>query len=100
MIYMYELRKEEEALTILRKGIDDLRSSDRDLLFMAATKWMPIIVKYPLIKNAVCSAFENCKQMSLDTYVAYLLNTTTNAWGKLNKLIKIAYIFIYIVLLK
>lgn len=88
MIYLYELKKEEKALEILRKGIDDVRAFDRDLLFMAATKWMPIIVKYPLIKNAICSAFENCKQMSLDTYAAYLLNTTPNAWEKLNKLIK------------
>ena len=88
MTYLYELRNEEKALAILRKGIDDVRASDRDLLFMAATKWMSIIVKYPLIKNAICSAFENCKQISLDTYAAYLLKTTPNAWEKLNKLIK------------
>lgn len=88
MIYLYELKDADYALKLIRRGIDDPKATDKQLLYMAAANLLPI-TKSAKLKNEISELF--CKQdkFSLDSYVTFLINTKGKAWEDISRLIKI-----------
>ena len=74
MIYLYELKDADYALKLIRRGIDDPKATDKQVLYMAAANLLPI-TKSSKLKNEISELF--CKQdkFSLDSYVTFHLKS-------------------------
>lgn len=83
LAYTYELRKSYVGLNLLRLGIDDPLASDRDLLFMATAKILPLYNQFPSIKRSVYAAFNQANYIDLESYLMFLVNSRSNALPKL-----------------
>ena len=80
MVYLYELGNKEKGLDLIRAGIDDPNASDRSILYMAASKLLPLMVEYPNIKSSIQASFENGSNINVDPYLVFLTNVKENAW--------------------
>ena len=83
LVYTYELRKSYFGLNLLRIGIDDPLASDRDLLFMAAAKILPLYNQFPSIRKYIYSAYNQANNIDLESYLMFLINSRSNALPKL-----------------
>ena len=92
MVYLYELKDSECALKLIRRGIDDPKATDRQLLYMAAANLLPAINDLRL-KHDISELFGNHDKYSLDAYVTFLMNTKENAWEDISKLIRFENIY-------
>lgn len=88
MIYLYELKDADYALKLIRRGIDDPKATDKQLLYMAAANLLPITTNAKL-KNEISELFSKQEKFSLDSYVTFLMNTRGKAWEDISRLIKI-----------
>lgn len=88
MIYLYDLKDADYALKLIRRGIDDPKSTDKQLLYMAAANLLPTI-KSAKLKDEISELFSKQDKFSLDSYVTFIMNTERNAWEKISRLIKI-----------
>lgn len=87
MVYLYDLDDSQKAFQLLRKGIDDPKATDKDILLMAAANLIPTMSQYPKLKEEICEAFSKQTDVHLDTYLTYLINTQPNAMDNISKTI-------------
>ena len=88
LVYLYELSDYEKAFKLIRDGIEDPNASDRPLLFMAAAKMLPLTNSYPQLKSEICSLFNENSELTLDSYITYMINGVDDVWSGFNSLIK------------
>lgn len=74
--------EKEKAFNLLRSGIDNHLISDKDALIMLATKLMSEIKHYPSLYNTICAAIANCKGLSVNSYLPFLLESDLSKFWK------------------
>lgn len=84
LVYIYELHNPYAGLNLLRAGIDDPLTSDRDLLFMAAAKVLPLYNHFPSTKRNIYASFNQASYVDLESYLIFLINSRSNALPKLS----------------
>ena len=87
MIYMYDFKDYEKALSLIRAGIEDPNASDKSLLLMAVANLSPILRDYPVLYSEIKYLFTESPQKSFDSYITYIINTSENVWDDLNKVV-------------
>lgn len=85
MVYLYDLRDEKKGLQLIRAGLDDPNASDKNILFLAASQFYPILAKHPSILSEITSSFEIEKNINLESYLSFLANSDENAWSEISK---------------
>ena len=86
MVYIYDLKQYENGFQLLRRGIDDINATDRDVLYMAIANMIPLAKPYQSLYKTICNTMENLEDISYDSYITYLINTQENAWERLSLL--------------
>ncbi|MED9995934.1 MAG: hypothetical protein UFP03_03975 [Paludibacteraceae bacterium] len=88
MVYIYDLKQYESGFQLLRRGIDDINATDRDILYMAIANLLPLVKPYHSLYKTVCNTLEGSEEISYDSYTTYLIYSQENAWQKLSELNK------------
>lgn len=88
MIYIYELDDIVSGLELIRSGLDDPNASDKEILYLAAANLMPVINKYPQLKEDISSSFKTGNDISVNSYLIYLMNSKNNCWNDISKLLE------------
>ena len=88
MVYIYDLKQYENGFQLLRRGIDDINATDRDILYMAMANLLPLVKPYHSLYKTICNTLEGSEEISYDSYTTYLIYSQENAWQKLSELNK------------
>lgn len=86
LIYISKYKKVEKGLDLIRAGIDNPKSSDKDLLILAASKLLHQAKQYSCY-GALKHAIESSDNLDMYSYVNYLL-MAGYSWNTINNNIK------------
>lgn len=80
--------EKEKAFNILRKGLDNIKMTDKEILSYTAVQWLDEIKPYKNIYSAIVSILNTDKNLPLDQYILLLRKTSEDKMfmEKLSKL--------------
>ena len=85
---MAQQNRINDAYNLLRMGIDRTSISDKDLIIDTTITLLENIKKYPSVYKDICTAIEGCNDISLTSYVSYLISS--------NQLTRLSELFIFL----
>lgn len=85
---MAQQNRINDAYNLLRMGIDRTSISDKDLIINTTITLLENIKKYPSVYKDICTAIEGCNDISLTSYVSYLISS--------NQLTRLSELFIFL----
>lgn len=89
LYYLYELNEPQKAYNLLRSGIDNVMMNDKNIIIETAVSLLDDIRKYPLIFDEICAAIENCQEVRMSSYIAYILQSNKkNKFDEIDKVIQ------------
>lgn len=86
LFYITKYKKVDKGLNILRAGIDNPESSDKELLLMAAAKLLPQAKIYPHYSE-LKKSIEDADKLDITTYLTYAINSDAS-WNQIQKKIQ------------
>lgn len=87
IIYAYDFKDKIRALRLIRAGIDNPKASDPSILYMAAANLYPVAKGMNNLKSEIEGLFNMDTNISLDSYITYLINSRSNPWPSIHKII-------------
>lgn len=89
LYYLHELNEPQKAYNLLRSGIDNIMMNDKNIIIESTIALLDEIKKYPTIFDEICAAIENCQEIRVSSYIAYLLQSNKkNKFDEIDRVIQ------------
>ena len=89
LIYILELDQPEKGYELLRSGLDN-NCSNASTILSTITLYIDDIKRYPSIYSEIKSAINDCKSLSLNEYIPFVVSDeAAGAWESISEIFKI-----------